>query len=70
VDAKELKANGREPVEQRRLFEVGFALKARRDPIAVLQHLAWYLRIPALVRLEEWKRKARIEEQRRHEEEN
>ncbi len=60
MGAEELKTNGREPVEQRRLFEIGFALKARRYPVAMLQHFTRYFRITALVRLEKRKRQARI----------
>ena len=70
VDAEELKAEGREPIKQGRLFEIGFALEARRDPIAALQHLARYLRVAALVRLEERKRHTRIEQQGRHKDED
>jgi hypothetical protein len=40
ADAEELEAEGAAPIKERRLFEPGFSVKARSDPIASLHHVA------------------------------
>ncbi len=66
AQAEQVKRTGSEPIQQRRLLQIGDSVEPRHDPVGRVEHLAGDLRVPTLIGVDEWELIATPDERSGH----